>query len=227
MKNWVNFIINILILLLVIVAPYNSYTQNAEVIIDLETYEKAIKEIPFDKTKKGLWPKPRKKSKKPKKEKEHNNKSSLTWFDNLGLSTVIAYILIFLIVCFLLYIILSNIGQDKKIDPKKVSDYIEDIEEVDTEDGYAQAIKAGDFRGAIRMHFLKVLQILTRKETIDWQPEKTNRDYIKEINDGDKKRAFQKLARIYENVWYGNHAIDKFQFDELDFHFNKFIKNEN
>jgi hypothetical protein len=123
--------------------------------------------------------------------------------------------------------IFSNIDGDKKIDPKKDSDYIEDIEEVDTEDGYTQAIKAGDFRGAIRMHFLKVLQILTRKETIDWQPEKTNRDYIKEITDTDKKRAFQKLARIYENVWYGNHAIDKFQFDELDFHFHKFIKNEN
>lgn len=225
MRNGVIYIIYALILLLCLAMPYDSSCQKTEVIIDVETYEEAIKEVPFDKIKKGLWPKPSKK--KEKKEKVYNDNYNVNWFDSFGLSTVVAYVLIFIVICFLLYMIFSNIDPDKKIDPKKDSDYIEDIEEVDTEDGYNQALKDGDYRGAIRMHFLKVLQILTRKETIDWQPEKTNRDYIKEIKDTDKKRTFQKMARIYENVWYGNHTIDKFQFDELDFHFIKFIKNEN
>jgi len=204
------------------------HAQDSEYKISQSEYEEIRQEVTFDKTTKALRPKPPKKKKKKKKEKKEVKpfENKISWYDAFAGVELIAYISIFLIGCLLLYFIFSNLDTDKKIDPKREVDYIEDIEEVDTEDGYAQALREGDYRSAIRMHFLKILQLLTRKDIINWQPEKTNRDYTREIIDAPKRSAFKNVARIYENVWYGNHDIDKAQFEELDYHFHKFIKSE-
>ncbi len=191
-------------------------------------YEDLRKEVAFDKTKNALRPKPPKEKKKTEKKETKKDvfENNGNWYDNFIGVEFLAYIAIFLIGCLLLYFIFSNLDSDKKIDPKRDIDYIEDIEEVDTEDGYMTAYREGNYRMAIRMHFLKALQLLTRKNIINWQPEKTNRDYVKEIIDAPKRSSFKNIARIYENVWYGNHPIDNVQFEELDFHFKKFIKDE-
>ena len=208
---------------------YN-YAQSGDTIsyngqISATHYESLKNEIPFDKTKNALRPKPPKE--KIEKDTEYEfPKFKGHWYDNFVGVELLAYIAIFVIACLLLYFIFSNLDTDKKIDPKRDVDYIEDIEEVDTEDGYTTALNGGDYRMAIRMHFLKSLQILTRKNIINWQPEKTNRDYTKEIVDVPKRNAFKNIARIYENVWYGNHGINRNQFEELDFHFKKFIEGE-
>lgn len=201
-----------------------SYAQDVDNKVSYTEYEELRKEVTFDKTTKALRPKPPK-NKKEKVEVETQD-FDINWYDAFSGAEILAYIAIFMIGCLLLYFIFSNLDTDKKIEPKKDSDYIEDIEEVDTEDGYAVALREGDYRSAIRMHFLKILQLLTRKDIINWQPEKTNRDYTREILDAAKRTAFKNVARIYENVWYGNHSIDKSQFEELDFHFRKFIKSE-
>ncbi len=201
-----------------------SYAQDVDNKVSDTKYEELRKEVTFDKTTKALRPKPPK-NKKEKVEVETQD-LDINWYDAFSGAEILAYIAIFIIGCLLLYFIFSNLDTDKKIEPKKDSDYIEDIEEVDTEDGYAVALREADYRSAIRMHFLKILQLLTRKDIINWQPEKTNRDYTREILDAAKRTAFKNVARIYENVWYGNHSIDKSQFEELDFHFRKFIKSE-
>jgi hypothetical protein len=217
------YIIRLLILAFILISVPNTYSQNDK--ISESKYKELRQEVTFDKTTKALRPKPPKEKKKEVEEIDFPD-YDINWYDALAGFEILAYIAIFLIGCLLLYFIFSNLDNDKKIDPKKDTDYIEDIEEVDTEDGYATALREGDYRSAIRMHFLKILQMLARKNTINWQPEKTNRDYTREILDAPKRSAFKNVARIYENVWYGNHSIDRRQFEELDFHFHKFIKNE-
>jgi len=187
-------------------------------------YNEVVNEVTFDKTKKALRPKKRKK--KPPKEQKDLDIPDISWYDALGFLEVIAYIVIAILGFGLLFFIFSNLEPDKNIMAKSDPDYIEDIEEVDTDAGYNEALRNGDYRGAIRMQFLKVLQILSHNESIDWQPEKTNRQYAKEIHSQSKKASFRMLARIYENVWYGNHIIDREQFSELDYHFIKYIKSE-
>ena len=229
--------IKLIIYIIIVITFCNidtAYTQIGDNIthdneISTSRYENLKQEIPFDKTKNALRPKPPKKNKNKKKADAPDldlPESNGHWYDSFIGIEFLAYVGIFMIACLLLYFIFSNLDSDKKIDLMRDVDYIEDIEEVDTDDGYTTALREGDYRMAIRMHFLKALQILTRKNIINWQPEKTNRDYVKEIIDAPKKSAFRNIARIYENVWYGNHPIDRQQFKELDFHFTKFIKGE-
>lgn len=193
--------------------------------ISLIEYEEISKDVTFDKTKKALRPKKSKK-KKEKKKKSDLNTPDIKWYDALGILEVLAYVIIILIGFGLLFFIFSNLEPEKKIMAKNDPDYIEDIEEVDTDAGYKEALKNGDYRGAIRMQFIRVLQILSTNEHIDWQPEKTNRQYAREIKSNQRKASFRMLARIYENVWYGNHIIDREQFLELDYHFIKYKKSE-
>jgi len=47
-------------------------------------------------------------------------------------------------------------------------------------------------------------------------PEKTNRDYLKELRGTDEYQFFQKTSAIYDKVWYGHVDITKEEFDLLN-----------
>ncbi len=143
---------------------------------------------------------------------------------NGGFTNILAYALIILLIMAVIFMIVSSVKLNKKIKPEeKQNDYIEDIEEIDALTGFKKALLAGDYRSAIRMQFIKVLQILQEKNKINWRPEKTNKDYIREISDTAQKQTFRKLSGIYEFVWYGNTSIDKENFKALNPAFDQFI----
>lgn len=141
-----------------------------------------------------------------------------------GITNSIAYILIVVLLVAVMFMIFGNMRFDKKIDNETItSDFIEDIEEIDALDGFKQALRAGDYRSAIRMQFIKVLQILQENNSIKWKPEKTNKDYLRELNGTKQKNEFRKLSGIYELVWYGNTKIERDTFEQLNPSFEKFI----
>jgi len=147
---------------------------------------------------------------------------------NGGFTNALAYVLIVLLLIGVIFMIFHNVKLDKKISQDDLpDDYIEDIEEVNTIDGFREALNAGDYRSAIRMQFIKVLQILQENNHINWKPEKTNRDYLKELNGTTQKNDFRKLSSIYELVWYGNTKIERESFEQLNPSFEKFINHSN
>lgn len=75
-----------------------------------------------------------------------------------------------------------------------------------------KAIADKNYRLAIRYYYVSILQKLTAKELIDWQQEKTNEDYIKEIKKGAIKDEFTKSTVLYDFVWYGNFNINESEF---------------
>ena len=77
------------------------------------------------------------------------------------------------------------------------------------------AIANGDFRLAIRYYYLLALKHLTLKELIIWEPQKTNKDYLQELQTSRFKADFEKITRIYDYVWYGEFAIDDHRFNSL------------
>lgn len=79
----------------------------------------------------------------------------------------------------------------------------------------SKAIEQKNYRLAIRYYYLQTLKFLTEGEMITWQPEKTNEDYIKEINHETLKYDFKELTRIYDYVWYGEFNIDNLKFNTL------------
>ena len=98
----------------------------------------------------------------------------------------------------------------------------EHIEKIDLDRLLAEAIKENNYRLAVRYHFLKLLQLLSKKELIDWHFEKTNSDYQKEITQTQLKNDFSKLAYLYDYVWYGEQPIDETSYALAQEQFSKF-----
>ncbi|WP_209405446.1 DUF4129 domain-containing protein [Pseudozobellia sp. WGM2] len=81
------------------------------------------------------------------------------------------------------------------------------------------AVATKNFRLAIRYYYLYVLRLLSEKDLIVWELQKTNNDYLKEIELENLKQQFSKITRLYDYIWYGDFAIDesKFQRAEKEF----------
>ncbi|WP_310992060.1 hypothetical protein [Aequorivita marina] len=107
--------------------------------------------------------------------------------------------------------------QGKVVAPLNIKE--EHIENVDLDSYIRNALKAEDYRLAIRYMYLKSLKLLSQNNIIDWHFEKTNTDYHAEIKNPDLKEHFKKTSYLYDNIWYGEFALDKagFKNAEKDF----------
>ncbi|WP_055412342.1 hypothetical protein [Nonlabens sp. YIK11] len=86
------------------------------------------------------------------------------------------------------------------------------IKELDLNKFINEAIANGNYRNAIRYLYLNSLKKLSAAGKIDWDFQKTNGDYYREIKDAALKDQFQKVSYLYDYVWYGEFAIDEFAF---------------
>ena len=119
---------------------------------------------------------------------------------------------------FVLYILISYFISKEgnflfRKNKKKISieyeEIIDNIHEIDFKDKLMNAEKNKDFRSAIRYQFLNVLKKLSDKKQIDWNTEKTNHDYLKELKTESSKTNFAELLYIFEYVWYGEFEINE------------------
>ena len=171
-----------------------------------ETFQTLQKEITYDKNKRILASRefnrknPRKKS---------NFSGTRTIAGIAGLIKLLGYVAIVILVAVITYFVFSGIKRDTKISSVESDlEAFEELEEIDADVGLKDALAAGDFRMAIRMQFILVLQYLSDSKAIDWKPDKTNRDYQRELHGSLHYPHFRELSHIYEWVWYGNTFID-------------------
>ena len=223
--------------LIIVASP--SMCQDASTVSKKTLSKKEIKDLTdlarYDKTVKKLRSKKRKKkrnddsSKKVKEEDEIVQQESNFSFGLGPIFSGFLYVLIAALVIFILFTIFSSIKVDKKIKNPDIpkQDEIEDIEIIDAESGLELALKAGNYRDAVRMLFIKLLQVLVQQNSIKWKSEKTNRDYLKEMFNHQKIQHFNNLVIAYERIWYGSEPIDKLFFEYLRADFEKFYSTEN
>ena len=81
----------------------------------------------------------------------------------------------------------------------------ENIHELNFADALAQAEAAGNLRLAVRLGYLQLLKQLTDRDLIDWQPDKTNQAYLRELATSRPaaRPDFAELTRQFEYAWYG------------------------
>jgi hypothetical protein len=81
----------------------------------------------------------------------------------------------------------------------------ENIHELNFEEALTQAEAAGNLRLAVRLGYLQLLKQLTDRDLIDWQPDKTNQAYLRELAAAQPaaRPAFAELTRQFEYAWYG------------------------
>ena len=144
------------------------------------------------------------------------------------LATLIVLYVIYLIV----KVVLNNEGQwiFSKSTTKKIINH-DDIElnlqHVDFEKLIASTLKSGNQRLAIRYYYLWLLKKMSEKHIIEWNPEKTNSDYLYEIQIQSLKNEFSYLSYLYNYIWYGEFEITEASFDTIKKTFDTTIQSIN
>lgn len=95
----------------------------------------------------------------------------------------------------------------------------EHIENIDLDIEIKNALKQNNYRLAIRFMYLKSLKLLSVKNLIEWNYEKTNTDYYNEIENPNLKNDFQQISYWYDHIWYGEFTLNEngFQHAKKDF----------
>lgn len=134
---------------------------------------------------------------------------------------ILPYLLMAGLLALLVYIFMKidsgNLLMEKIKAPETLlSDDEELIQRKDLQDLIDQALAAGNHRLAIRFYYLLVLQKLSGKDLINWQVQKTNHEYIFEIEDQELRSDFRKITAIYDYIWYGNFEVDETAFAKAE-----------
>ncbi|QVY66368.1 hypothetical protein [Polaribacter sp. Q13] len=169
---------------------------------------------------------------KEEEEKKHTSPASAAIIGAIiyFISNIFPFILGAIIIFIILKTVLgadSNFWNFKK-SKKKVAEKLiyedEDIHETDIEGLLQKAIHSKEYRLAIRYYYLSVLKILSSKKLIDYHKDKTNSEYLFEIEDTTTRTDFSYLSYVYSYVWYGDFPIDETNFKLAENKYQSFKK---
>lgn len=85
----------------------------------------------------------------------------------------------------------------------------------------AQAEEQGDYRRAVRYHFLRLLMLLSERGLIHLSPEKTNAAYVRELSP-ELRQSFTRLVLMYEYTWFGRRQITQETYRQIAGVFSEF-----
>lgn len=155
--------------------------------------------------------------KKEKKPSKPSNFSFLSFFS--GFMTTIFP---FLLGAFVIFVILKSVlGIDAnfwksknkaRVQAKQLVFEEKDINDIDLDELLQKAIHQNDYRLAIRYYYLITLKKLANKKLIEYHKDKTNSEYLFEIENSQTKNHFAYLSYVYSYVWYGEFPIDQNSF---------------
>ncbi len=133
---------------------------------------------------------------------------------------IIAALVVLYVIYLIVKVILNKEGQwiFGKSTTKKIihhDDIERNLQHVDFEKLIASTLKSGNQRLAIRYYYLWLLKKMSEKHIIDWNPEKTNSDYLYEIKNESLKNDFSYVSYLYNYIWYGEFEITQTRFESI------------
>jgi hypothetical protein len=75
---------------------------------------------------------------------------------------------------------------------------------------------------ATRLLFLGTLKLLSENEFIEYNHDKTNADYLKELSGTGLYKDFFRLTRDFEYTWYGHFELSQNAFEQVAEDFSRF-----
>ena len=112
--------------------------------------------------------------------------------------------------------------KDQELTPMSFEE--RDIERLDLERAMLEALSNGDYRLGLRYHYLIVLQLLSNKGLIQWHFQKTNLDYIREIQHSGIQTEFRDISLVFERIWYGEYPMDEGRYQDTAVRFETLKK---
>jgi len=146
-------------------------------------------------------------------------------------ATKIVLVVIAIIILAGFVFIFFGMGKEGFFGKKNVDDPLayavseDDIHAINFDAAIEQAIGSGNFRFAVRLLYLQTLKNLTDAGIINWQLNKTNIAYLRELDGKSYQRNFRELTLQFESNWYGDLPIDAAEFQDVRLQFNQFNKN--
>ncbi|MCL6217261.1 DUF4129 domain-containing protein [Zunongwangia pacifica] len=130
---------------------------------------------------------------------------------------LLPYLLLIGLICLIIWLFTRmNPGKNILQQPQTATVHLDDEEEIiqnaDIPALIKTAIENGQYRMAVRYYYLQALKELDIKNFIDFETQKTNNDYISEINNAQLNNLFKKVTRIYNFIWYGDFQVSKEDF---------------
>jgi hypothetical protein len=139
---------------------------------------------------------------------------------------VLAIILLAGLVVFGLYRMLRQ-PRNRRISKEGVEITLDNIEEhiheTDLERFLREALQQQNYSLAIRLYYLQLIKNLSSKNLLRWSREKTNRDYLREMEHHRLYDPFRSATRVFERVWYGNTPIDAGEYARLEPQFKSLL----
>lgn len=129
------------------------------------------------------------------------------------------------------FLISSNVKLfSKKVKTIAGGDQVpENIFEINYNEEISNAMRQGNYRLAVRLHFLRLLKHLSEKNAIQYKEDATNFDYLLQLKNSSYYNGFFKVTRYYEYAWYGGFLVNedlyktiKSDFDSLDTQLGKY-----
>lgn len=139
---------------------------------------------------------------------------------------ILVYILIAGILLYLLYRIitwtLESNGPVKRnrFRVSSIGQAEENLRSADLDHLLNQLLEKGNYREALRVQYLKVLQELDQGGFIRWKKHKTNGDYLFELKERPFFDSFKVSTLEFEEHWYGEIPVDKRLYLNLEPMFN-------
>ncbi|MFL9830314.1 DUF4129 domain-containing protein [Flavobacterium sp. ST-87] len=147
---------------------------------------------------------------------------------NLTLKTI-AILLIVYVIYSIVKLILNKeeqwiFGKSTAQKILKYDDIELNLKHIDFEKLIKDTLKSGEQRLAIRYYYLWLLKKMSEKNVIDWNPEKTNSDYLYEIKNESIRNDFGYVSYLYNYIWYGEFDLDEITFEKAKKTFEKTLQ---
>lgn len=152
---------------------------------------------------------------------------------SIGFITLFIRAISILIIVFVIYLIAKALinkegqwifGKNSKKRNINYSDIEKNIHLLDFEKMIQESIQSGEKRIAVRYYYLWLLKVMAQNHYIEWDIEKTNSDYLYELQNPKHKEDFTYLSYLYNYIWYGEFEIDESSFIKAQNRFKNAIK---
>lgn len=100
----------------------------------------------------------------------------------------------------------------------------EDIFAINYQQEIEKARQAGNFRLAVRLHYLRMLKLMSERQVIRYTQDKTNFDYMMQLQGGRYYEDFFRITRDYEYSWYGQFSVSEDMYELIRKDFDRMEK---
>lgn len=131
------------------------------------------------------------------------------------------------------YLSSSNVGffrrkdSTTKVEETGEEEMPEDIFAINYQKEIDKAVAAGNYRLAIRLQYLRLLKNMAERNIISYRQDKTNFEYLFEMQQRPYYKEFFSITRHYEYSWYGKFNVSSEAYAVIQSGFTKLDRQVN